>query len=77
MATACFSPRVPDAVDKVAKLCANASVHHVVNNAYGIQCAKTNKLINRSSMVGHVDAISSSTDIMFLVPASKICIMGL
>jgi O-phospho-L-seryl-tRNASec:L-selenocysteinyl-tRNA synthase len=75
--TSCFAPRVPDAVDKVAKLCANANVHHVINNAYGLQCAKTSKLINRACVVGRVDAIVCSTDKNFLVPVGKICIMGL
>jgi len=70
--TSCFAPRVPDAVDKVAKLCQQADVHHVINNAYGLQCAKTCKLINRACVVGRVDGIVCSTDKNFLVPVGKI-----
>ena len=70
--TSCFAPRVPDAVDKVAKLCKQADVHHVINNAYGLQCAKTCKLINRACVVGRVDGIVCSTDKNFLVPVGKI-----
>eukprot|EP00934_Nitzschia_sp_Nitz4_P003851 Nitzschia sp. Nitz4//scaffold75_size92586//9470//11073//NITZ4_004839-RA/size92586-augustus-gene-0.75-mRNA-1//1//CDS//3329557657//3841//frame0 len=66
--TSCFAPRVPDSVDLVAKLCAKANVHHVINNAYGLQCSKTTKLINRASVVGRVDAVICSTDKNFLVP---------
>jgi O-phospho-L-seryl-tRNASec:L-selenocysteinyl-tRNA synthase len=68
----CFAPRVPDAVDKVAKLCDTANVYHVINNAYGLQCAQTSKLINRACVVGRVDAIVCSTDKNFLVPVGKI-----
>eukprot|EP00980_Cylindrotheca_fusiformis_P028457 scaffold22600_cov195-Cylindrotheca_fusiformis.AAC.1 len=70
--TSCFAPRVPDAVDEVAKLCAKANVYHVINNAYGLQCSKTSKLINRACVVGRVDAIVCSTDKNFLVPVGKI-----
>lgn len=69
--TSCFAPRVPDAVDEVAKLCEKANVCHVINNAYGLQCAKTSKLINRACVVGRVDAIVCSTDKNFLVPVGK------
>ena len=66
--TSCFAPRVPDSVDKVAKLCAANDIHHVINNAYGLQCAQTSKLINRACVVGRVDAIVCSMDKNFLVP---------
>jgi O-phospho-L-seryl-tRNASec:L-selenocysteinyl-tRNA synthase len=66
--TSCFAPRVPDAVDKVAKLCAVKGIGHVINNAYGLQCAQTSKLINRACVIGRVDAIVCSTDKNFLVP---------
>jgi O-phospho-L-seryl-tRNASec:L-selenocysteinyl-tRNA synthase len=64
----CFAPRAPDKVDQVAKLCRDADVYHIINNAYGLQCATTSKLINRASVVGRVDAIVCSTDKNFLVP---------
>jgi O-phospho-L-seryl-tRNASec:L-selenocysteinyl-tRNA synthase len=66
--TSCFAPRCPDKVDKVAKLCAEAGVNHIINNAYGLQCPMTCKLINRACVLGRVDAIVSSTDKNFLVP---------
>lgn len=69
--TSCFAPRVPDAVDKVAKLCAEKDVYHVINNAYGLQCAQTSKLMNRACVVGRVDAIVCSTDKNFLVPVGE------
>lgn len=67
----CFAPRVPDSVDEVAKLCAKTNVNHVINNAYGLQCPKTCKLINRACVVGRVDAIVCSTDKNFLVPVGE------
>jgi O-phospho-L-seryl-tRNASec:L-selenocysteinyl-tRNA synthase len=66
--TSCFAPRLPDAVDQVAKLCRKYNVPHVVNHAYGLQCAVTNKLVNRACVVGRVDAVVCSTDKNFLVP---------
>ena len=69
--TSCFAPRAPDSVDAVAKLCESYNVCHVINNAYGLQCAKTSKLINRACVVGRVDAIVCSTDKNFLVPVGK------
>lgn len=66
--TSCFAPRVPDKVDLVAKLCAREDVAHIINNAYGLQCEKTSKLINRACAVGRVDAIVCSTDKNFMVP---------
>jgi O-phospho-L-seryl-tRNASec:L-selenocysteinyl-tRNA synthase len=75
--TSCFAPRVPDVVDSVAKLCSKKNVHHVINNAYGLQCAKTSKLINRACVVGRVDAIICSTDKNFLVPVGKIHITNI
>jgi O-phospho-L-seryl-tRNASec:L-selenocysteinyl-tRNA synthase len=69
--TSCFAPRVPDKVDMVAKLCAEDDLYHVINNAYGLQCSLTSKLINRASVIGRVDAIVCSTDKNFLVPVGE------
>jgi O-phospho-L-seryl-tRNASec:L-selenocysteinyl-tRNA synthase len=66
--TSCFAPRVPDLVDDIAKLCEKYNVAHVINNAYGLQCEQTCKLINRACVVGRVDAMVCSTDKNFLVP---------
>jgi O-phospho-L-seryl-tRNASec:L-selenocysteinyl-tRNA synthase len=68
----CFAPRVPDKVDQVAKLCRDADVYHIINSAYGLQCAVTSKLINRACVVGRVDAIVCSTDKNFLVPVGTL-----
>jgi O-phospho-L-seryl-tRNASec:L-selenocysteinyl-tRNA synthase len=74
--TSCFAPRVPDKVDEVAKLCAVAGVAHVINNAYGLQCRKTCKLINRACVLGRVDAIICSTDKNFMVPVGGAIVMS-
>lgn len=75
--TSCFAPRVPDAVDEVAKLCQKWNVSHIINNAYGLQCSKTSKLINRACVVGRVDGVVCSTDKNFLVPVGKeLCCCG-
>ena len=80
--TSAFAPRVPDRIDEVAKLVAahkethiarhginsGGGVAHVINNAYGLQCTQTNKLINRATTLGRVDVMISSTDKNFLVP---------
>jgi O-phospho-L-seryl-tRNASec:L-selenocysteinyl-tRNA synthase len=66
--TSCFAPRVPDQIDEIGKLCLDEDVAHIINNAYGLQCQTTVKLINRACVLGRVDAIVSSTDKNFLVP---------
>ena len=72
----CFAPRVPDKVDQVAKLCAEENVAHIINNAYGLQCEKTCKLINRACVVGRVDAIVCSTDKNFMVPVGGAVVLS-
>ena len=74
--TSCFAPRIPDLVDQVAKLCAKANVYHIINHAYGLQCAKTSKLINRACVVGRVDAVVCSTDKNFLVPVGGAIVLS-
>ena len=70
--TSCFAPRVPDKVDEIAKLCkSHEGVAHVINNAYGLQCKQTCKLINRACVVGRVDAVVCSMDKNFLVPVGE------
>lgn len=69
--TSCFAPRVPDKIDDIGKLCKEMNVPHVINNAYGLQCQTTCKLINRACVVGRVDAIVCSTDKNFLVPVGE------
>jgi O-phospho-L-seryl-tRNASec:L-selenocysteinyl-tRNA synthase len=72
----CFAPRVPDKVDVVAKQCKEADVHHIINSAYGLQCAATSKLINRACVIGRVDAIVCSTDKNFLVPVGGAIVLS-
>lgn len=43
--TSCFAPRRPDDVKGVARLCRDVQIPHVVNHAYGLQDAQTNKLM--------------------------------
>ena len=74
--TSCFAPRETDAADKVAKLCQEHNVHHVINHAYGLQSTRANKLLNRACVVGRVDAIVCSTDKNFLVPVGGALVLS-
>lgn len=69
--TSCFAPRVGDRIDEIAKLCEEFSTSHVVNNAYGLQCAATSKLLKRAVAVGTLTAVVCSTDKNFMVPVGK------
>ena len=53
--TSCFAPRQPDHVDRIASLCKAHNVGHIINNAYGVQCERICKLINRAISIGRVD----------------------
>ncbi|KAJ3430399.1 soluble liver antigen/liver pancreas antigen [Anaeramoeba flamelloides] len=66
--TSCFSPRVPDRVVEVSKICKSNNVPHVINNAYGVQCSTTTSLITQATKQGRVDFIVQSTDKNFMVP---------
>lgn len=72
----CFAPRVPDKFESVARLCSKYEVGHVVNNAYGLQCNATMKLLSRAMRVGRVDAIVQSTDKNFMVPVGGAVVAG-
>lgn len=85
--TSCFAPRVPDAVDEVARLVAREAEHlegdasgggvaHIINHAYGLQCRDTCKLLNRACAVGRVDAVVCSTDKNFLVPVGGALVLS-
>lgn len=54
--TSCFAPRQPDQVDKIAEICKEFNIYHVINNAYGLQCEVISKLINRAALKGTVTA---------------------
>jgi O-phosphoseryl-tRNA(Sec) selenium transferase len=66
--TSCFTPRQPDQVDEIAKMCKLYDIGHIINNAYGLQCQYICKLINRAALIGRVDAVVQSTDKNFMVP---------
>eukprot|EP00957_Ditylum_brightwellii_P115542 8812897-Ditylum_brightwellii.AAC.1 len=48
----CVDPQIPDQIDEEGKLFKKEDVCHVMNNAYGLQCKKTCKLINRACTIG-------------------------
>lgn len=66
--TSCFSPRSPDNVLEISKICERLNVPHLINNAYGVQCMKTMTNINNAMKNGRVDAYVQSTDKNFQVP---------
>ena len=66
--TSCFAPRGVDKLLELGRLCADASVPHVANNAYGVQCTACMKAIAAASRHGRLDAFIQSTDKNFLVP---------
>ncbi|MDP2439261.1 MAG: O-phosphoseryl-tRNA(Sec) selenium transferase [archaeon] len=66
--TSCFAPRAVDRVVEVAAMCAARGVHHVVNNAYGLQSGRIGELLSEAMRQGRVDAFVQSTDKNFLVP---------
>lgn len=63
-----FAPRAPDDVVGVARLCKEAGVPHVANNAYGLQASKYTHLVNEAIRVGRLDVFIQSTDKNLLVP---------
>ncbi|XP_035827856.1 O-phosphoseryl-tRNA(Sec) selenium transferase [Aplysia californica] len=74
--TSCFTPRVPDRLEEVGKLCKQQEVPHVINNAYGVQSSKCTHLIQQAARVGRVDAFVQSTDKNFMVPVGGAIIAG-
>ena len=66
--TSCFAPRHPDDVEIIAMLCKDKDIHHIINNAYGIQCSKINEMMIQSHKKGRVDLVVQSTDKNFMVP---------
>eukprot|EP00392_Amoebophrya_sp_AT5.2_P016249 g16507.t1 len=68
LTTSTFAPRVPDKVEEVAKMCHEENVALLINNAYGLQCAKTMQAIETASRKGRVDVVIQSTDKNFMVP---------
>ncbi|EFN58500.1 hypothetical protein CHLNCDRAFT_19872 [Chlorella variabilis] len=67
--TSCFAPRAADDVVAVAKLCQQAGVAHIINNAYGPTAAPWSCLqVCSAWRKGRVDAVVQSTDKNFMVP---------
>eukprot|EP00741_Cyanophora_paradoxa_P001651 tig00000498_g1602.t1 len=66
--TSCFAPRAPERVVKAPRLCARLGVGHLVNNAYGLQSARTAHKLSKACRRGRVDAVVQSTDKNFMVP---------
>jgi len=74
--TSCFAPRVPDKVDQIAKLAKKYQIHHIINNAYGLQDYQTCSTIQRAVRIGNVDAIIQSCDKNFMVPVGGAIILS-
>ena len=66
--TSCFAPRAVEKLLPIGRLCRDADVPHIANNAYGVQCAACMKAIAAASRHGRLDAFVQSTDKNFLVP---------
>lgn len=66
--TSCFAPREPDDAIEIGKIARSSGLFHVVNNAYGLQCAKTTDMLNKANSLDLVDVVVQSTDKNFLVP---------
>lgn len=66
--TSCFAPRAFDNVVGVAAVCAEHNIHHVINNAYGVQSKTLCREITLAWRKGRVDIVIQSTDKNFMVP---------
>lgn len=67
--TSCFTPRCPDKIDEIASLCQEFDIPHVINNAYGLQCARIARMITRATTIGgRIDYIVQSGDKNLMVP---------
>ncbi|KNH08029.1 O-phosphoseryl-tRNA selenium transferase [Perkinsela sp. CCAP 1560/4] len=68
--TSCFSPRLPDDVEAVSKLCFEMDIPHIVNHAYGLQSRSMGLKVSSAIRAtgSRVDALVMSTDKNFLVP---------
>jgi len=74
--TSTFSPRSPDDIPAVSKICKNLEIPLIVNNAYGLQCSKCCHLISESLRTGRIDLVVQSTDKNFLVPVGGSILFG-
>jgi O-phospho-L-seryl-tRNASec:L-selenocysteinyl-tRNA synthase len=76
LTTSTFSPRTPDDVPAMARLCKEKNIPLIVNNAYGLQCTKCCHLINEALRVGRVDLVVQSMDKNFGVPVGGSILFG-
>ena len=74
--TSCFAPRVPDQLEKVAEICQNYGIPHLVNNAYGLQSSKCMHVIEQANRIGRLDVFVQSTDKNFMVPVGGAIVAG-
>lgn len=63
-------------LEDVGKICREADIPHLVNNAYGIQTSKCCHLIKEAARVGRLDAFVQSLDKNFMVPVGGAIIAG-
>ncbi len=66
--TTFFSPREPDPVKEIARLCSDLDTPLVINNAYGVQSPRIMAMIRSAVDAGRVDAVIQSSDKNFLAP---------
>ena len=74
--TSCFAPRARDDVETIAKMCQEANIGHVINNAYGLIDSKCCHAVNQACRVGRVDAFVQSTDKNLMVPVGGAIVAG-
>eukprot|EP00946_MAST-07B_sp_MAST-7B-sp1_P002730 g2730.t1 len=74
--TSCFAPRARDDVEAIAKICKDAGVGHVINNAYGLIDSKCCHAVNQACRAGRVDAFVQSTDKNLMVPVGGAIVAG-
>ena len=74
--SSCFAPRAFDDLVQIGAICKEYNVHHVVNNAYGVQSSRSVHLLNEAVRTGgRLDYFVQSLDKNFMVPVggSIIC----
>ncbi len=66
--TTFFPPRESDPVKEISKMCAEADIPLLINNAYGVQSERVMSSIRSAIDAGRVDIIVQSSDKNFLTP---------
>uniref|UniRef100_A0A0V0J2I3 O-phosphoseryl-tRNA(Sec) selenium transferase n=2 Tax=Schistocephalus solidus TaxID=70667 RepID=A0A0V0J2I3_SCHSO len=70
--TSCFSPRVPDRLTAVSRLCVRYGIPHLVNNAYGVQSKRCMRMIESSWKVLSSNSTSSTEPSLYSVESNGI-----